>query len=70
MSYTSLSNWYENAFLSTRLQKHMTYAEYNMMHPFEYELFELMYENHVKAENDKAKMQASLQAALERKGYA
>jgi len=48
----------------------MTYAEYNMMHPFEYELFELMYENHVKAENDKAKMQASLQAALERKGYA
>lgn len=69
MSYTSLSNWYENAFVCTRLEKSMTYTEYNMMHPFEYELFDLMYTNHVKAENEKAKIQASLQAALERKGY-
>ena len=69
MQYNDLHNWYNNAFVLTQINKMFTLTEYENMHPFEFEIYNIMLQEKEKAESDQAKVDASLQRALQERGY-
>lgn len=69
MQYNDLQNWYNNAFVLTQLNKMFTLSEYEGMHPFEFEIYNIMMAEKEKADSDQAKVQASLDRALQERGY-
>jgi hypothetical protein len=51
------------------MNKIFTLSEYENMHPYEFEIYNIMMSEKEKAESDAAKVQASLDRALQERGY-
>lgn len=69
MQYNSLMNWYQNAFVATQINKLFTLTEYENMHPYEFDVYSTLLNQHEQKENDLMKTQDSLAKKLEEQGY-
>ncbi len=69
MQYSSLGNWYNNAFVATQINKMFSLTEYENMHPFEFEIYSILSNDHEKAELDRLKTQDSLARKMEERGF-
>jgi len=69
MQYNNLQNWYTNVFQFVQMNKMFSLFEYESLHPFEVEIYNIMLADQEKQKTDMQKTQASLQRALQERGY-
>lgn len=68
MQYNSLENWYNNAFVLVTRERQFGWFEFNSMHPYELEIFDIMQRAQEQKESDEAKARASIDRALAERG--